>query len=399
MAHLITSLAGQVIYFDELEQIIISSSDNSPVSVTLSSDGNGVLLDESYYPGFDGRIYIDIKDIVETQMSLEIPTEWVDTQQTSIYKEFSLVIDDAEPVIFTVCGYASGSLSRITDVDELYVPRNYMLPLSVVNKWERSGIRFHFSDGTTKETYGLAATSSIGAVSTMIPIADSLASGQSHFVVKLDCEDRTLSSAVFHVCEGQFEQYLFANRYGGFDNIPMAGVREFVPNMSFEAGIYSSGNEQINADTEYIYSQNSGFVSKRVAELASELLCSNQIYHLDHNGEFRRIVILEAEMGTRSDESLQSFSFKYKYVDDDRPSLLKLRGVTSYARTQTAERRTLVYGIKSSPMKIEHNLSRFPTVTVIDNSRQVVVTTVEYPDDNTVLISWIGDLTGYIYIN
>lgn len=399
MAAIVTKLAGQVIYFDELKTIELVSYDNSPVSVSLACDGGVVLFDEIYHPGFDGKIFLDIKDIIETEMYLTIPSEWIDTQQTSIYKEFSLTVDDADPIIFTICGYASEALNRITDIDYLRIPKNYKLPLTLINQWDRSGIRFRFPDGTVKETYGLSTSSSIGAVSTMFTVEDSLASGHDSFVVELDCEEKTLYSPVFQICEGDFEQYLFANRYGGFDNIAMDGVREFVPKMSFESGIYSSGNEQISSDSEYIYSQNSGFISKRVAELASELLCSNQIYHLDKDGEFRRIVILDSNIETRSDESLQSFSFKYKYVEDSRPAMLKMRGVTSYAGTSASERRTQVHAVNTSPQIVTHNLGRFPNVTVINKEREVVMTGIEYQDDNHVTISWIGELEGYIYIN
>lgn len=398
MAIIQTDIIGKVLYYHDMDDIVISSAVGYPCRIQLSSDDRGVILDEVYYPDFSGDIHFDIRDIIATDFSLSMPETGKDIQQTDLFKTFSIRVNNGEITgVFTVCGYSEDTTGRMTDIDMLFIPEDYMLPLSLCNNWERSGIRFCFPDKdpiTVPDI--LTTTKSFGITSRMIDLKSHPASEQKSFYVEMDCGETKITSAVFHIIQDHCEQYLFANRYGGFDNIPMRGVREFIPDMSFETGIQGREAEQINSNAEYQYSQNSGFLSRKVIELASELLCSSQIYHIDSDGEFRRIIILESDLHTRSNSNLHSFSFKYKYADHARPLSLKYK---STRVASAAADKTLVYAVTSSPQTITHNKNRFPSVTVVDQNREVVMTSVEYSDSNNIIVSWVGDLEGYIYIN
>lgn len=72
MAQLHTDILGKVIYFYELPQIEISHYGSNPLQVVLSTDDRGRILDESYWPDFSQKIYIDIKDLVASELSLEM---------------------------------------------------------------------------------------------------------------------------------------------------------------------------------------------------------------------------------------------------------------------------------------------------------------------------------------
>lgn len=397
MAKLLTDIANKVLYFHDMEPVRIESTFQEPLHVSLYCDGIGILLEESYYPGFDGVITLDIREVISTTFSILVPETDTDTAQDNLYNVFTLGYGGDEDAVFTVCGFSKDTMSRITDIDLLRVPRNYRIPLSLCNAWNRSGIRYRFADNSSIDACGLETTASTGIISRMIELENSEAAGVDYFRVELDCGDGvTLYSAHYHVVPGEFEQYLFANRYGGFDNIPMAGARRFIPDMSFESGIFNGESEQVSADADYVYSQDSGFVSRTVMELASELLCSSQVYHLDKNGEFRRIIITESDLSVNSIEHIHSFSFKYKYSDDLRPAALRSKGISNVGRY---EPKTIVRPITSSPMKITHGLGKYPTVTIINKEKQVIVAAVEYPDADNITVSWIGSLEGYIYIN
>ena len=400
MAELLTEINNEVLYFHDMGPILISSDDGQVVDISLESASSGLLLEESYYPGFDGVISLDISDIVATCLHPVIPEMDCDTPQDSLYDTFTLNYGDSSAT-FTICGFSEDIKTKITDVDTLCVPSDYQIPLSLCNNCEREGITFCFPDGTTEDESGLSTDVSVGAVSRMINIEHSPAAGQESFYIKLECGENTIVSPVFHITTGKYEQYLFANRYGGFDNIPMSGVLEFAPEFQFESGIFNKGNEQLRADADYIYVQNSGFLSRKVIELASELLCSSEIYHISSNGEYRKIVIIESSLTNKSTNSLHSFTFKYKYADDTRPASLRSRSVGSYIHSANAATpvKTQVHPITVSPMTITHNLGRFPSVAVIDDTKKVVLTSVEYQDSNNIVISWNGELQGFVYIN
>ena len=401
MAVTIDNIIGKVLYFHEMGPITVYSNINSPIHIRLSSD-NGTIIDESYWPGFDRTVSIDIAEIVSPMFQVTIPRTDEDTLQSDIAKIFHINVNHGEIVgSFTINGFSKEARTHISDIDILRVPSDYRLPITLHNFTSRNGIGIQPSNGEIFYINGLETSASgVGAVSRMLEIDEIVRlSGQKSFHIVLECDNQSICSPLFEICNGDFEQYLFINRYGGFDNIPMDGQREFLPDMSFESGLLGNTNQQLDSTAEYIYSQNSGFISRTVLELASELLCSPQIYHLDKkNNEFRPIVITESSLGSKSKDSLHSFSFKYKYADGSRPIALKGSSVGQYNRT-TGSQPTLMYAITGNPMTISHNRNKYPTVSVVDLSLKEIGVCVEYPDINTVRISWNGNLEGYIYIN
>ena len=401
MATLQTDIIGKVLFFYELPQIEISHHETTPLQVKISTDDRGTLLDETYWSDFNQMIFIDIKDLVANELSHDIPVIGAAAQSTSIFKVFHISIGDEDLGYFTVNGFSSAAAHKISDIDTLRIPEGYRFPLSLFNNAATYSLEYIFAtESVLDEDRIIAGSSGVGMVSKMIDIAQSPAAGKKKFQIKAkSSEGVSLYSPVFEIAGGKFEQYLFANRYGGFDNIAMDGSLEFAPNMTFESGAYSSKTEQVSAESEYIYTQNSGYLSHRVMELMSELLCCSQIYHLDENGEFRRIIILDSDLHSKSNEQLHSFSFRYKYADDVRP--LSLKGKTAIeSRTVAGEpMKTLVYKLTESPMKICHNKDRYPCVTVIDDQKNIVTVSVKYTDSNNIQIIWNGALSGYVYIN
>ena len=393
-------LDNNVLFFYELPQIVISHTESTPLRVTISTDSSGTILDEAYWADFNQKIYLDIKDLVASELSHDIPELGEFTQQKAIYNIFYLSIEGAAPIVFSVNGFSSDAALKLSDADIVRIPEDYLLPLSLFNNASEYSIEYIFSDGSTANGGIVAAQNSgVGVVAGIIPLAQSPAAGKKRFQIKAVSEKSTLYSPVYEITGGNFEQYLFANRYGGFDNIAMDGALSFVPNMSFEAASYSGHNEQVASESEYKYTQNSGYLSSTVIDLMSELLCSSQIYHLDKNGIFRRIIILESDLSSKSNEHLHSFTFQYKYVDDVRPRSLKGKTPVDARSSSGGAVNTLMYKLTESPMEIRHNKNRFPSVTVIDKQNQIVTVEVEYLDSNRIQVSWNGELSGYAYIN
>ena len=401
MAQLQTNILGKVLFFYELPQIEISHYENAPLRVVLSTDDRGRILDESYWADFNQRIYIDIKDLVASELSLDIPEPGEDLMQSSIYKVFHISIGDDEiSGSFTVNGFSSEVQNKISDIDTLRVPEDYRLPLSLFNNADSYSLEYLFNDGTSTDGDEIVThPSGVGTISRMIFLPDSPAARKNKFRIKITSADNVLLSPVYEISREHMEQYLFVNRYGGFENIPMAGTLEFAPNLSFESGSYSNMNEPVAAESEYVYSQNSGYLSERVIELMSELLCSSQIYHLDKNGDFRAIVILESSLNSKSTDNLHSFSFMFKYAEDIRPVTLKGKIAQEHGRKSSESVQTLMFRLDQSPMSIRHNKDRFPCVTVMDDKNHIVTTSVEYIDSNSIKVSWNGNLAGYIYVN
>ena len=55
--------------------------------------------------------------------------------------------------------------------------------------------------------------------------------------------------------------------------------------------------------------------------------------------------------------------------------------------------------LTGSIWEIEHRLGKFPSVTVVDTSNNVIYSEVQYNDINNVTITFSSEVTGYAYIN
>lgn len=56
-------------------------------------------------------------------------------------------------------------------------------------------------------------------------------------------------------------------------------------------------------------------------------------------------------------------------------------------------------GVASAVWKIEHNLDRYPSVTIVDSAENVVVGYITYIDRNNVEVNFNGAFKGKAYLN
>ena len=56
-------------------------------------------------------------------------------------------------------------------------------------------------------------------------------------------------------------------------------------------------------------------------------------------------------------------------------------------------------GVASAVWTVQHNLDKYPSVTVVDSAENEIVAEVEYLDRNTVQITMIGASKGRAYLN
>jgi len=76
-------------------------------------------------------------------------------------------------------------------------------------------------------------------------------------------------------------------------------------------------------------------------------------------------------------------------------------GVTSIAPSGFTNETTFTFtqGTLSNTWTINHNLDRFPSVTVVDNSNNIVVGAVTYNNSNQIVISFSETVIGKAYLN
>ena len=56
-------------------------------------------------------------------------------------------------------------------------------------------------------------------------------------------------------------------------------------------------------------------------------------------------------------------------------------------------------GVPAAVWNIAHNLDKYPSVTVVDNSKEVVIGNVQYIDKDNITITFSAAFSGYAYLN
>lgn len=96
----------------------------------------------------------------------------------------------------------------------------------------------------------------------------------------------------------------------------------------------------------------------------------------DSNGNFVRVPTLKGD------------AFTY---DDFTPEQLQLLSVDKfYTHNQIAS---------SSTWTINHNLNKYPSVTVVDSAGTVLIGDIQYINENTLIVSFSSDFSGKAYLN
>ena len=321
-----SDISGKTFCFYGMDPIVIlaQSVDEKqiPVQVILSDISGNTVLEESYFSGFDDRISIDIKDVLEGMFSHVVPQkcDFLTSDDLSVDLVLTAscaVSEDEEQNLsaeFTVLGMDSMTSVRTSDIDMLRIPRDYILPLAVFDSGQRSGVEFVTPYRRYPKADWLPTTGTgRNMVSAFVDLSDYPSDLLRFFRVEYSGTQPVLATPQFRMCPGHFEQYLFANRYGGYDNIAMDGKLEYALETEHETGIYEGKLHGIGSSAEDSYLQYSGYVSGKTVQAMKNLVCSSQIYHYE-NGLFRQILITESDISGSSDDMLHSFSFRYRYA-------------------------------------------------------------------------------------
>ncbi len=95
-----SDITGSTLYFFEMEPLtVVDVPDNASVRFCLKDEPDGaILLDEQYFPDFDGKIKVDIRDAISEKMFLKLPEIGKEIIQEDSYHDFSLEIGDLTPL-------------------------------------------------------------------------------------------------------------------------------------------------------------------------------------------------------------------------------------------------------------------------------------------------------------
>lgn len=175
----------------------------------------------------------------------------------------------------------------MTDVDSMSVPANYKVPVTLYNDSDNLAeedidndvylvhVRSHIkavamSNITLNPEVGCIATGHFDIAS--LPVSKGVPfylSFKPAYHLQHQAPRPTVATPFLTVVEGQFEQYLFLNKYGAWDNIAMSGDFKFVPEYDIENALHNGGHVKGHVVMDEIYEQNSGYLSRKTVKALS----------------------------------------------------------------------------------------------------------------------------------
>lgn len=317
------------VFLDDLRDVVFSASpiDGATLKITAYSS---VILNHRYYGDADSEVHLDLRDLVRNRTSFALPDGNVSQtpqEDSGIY--LTVEIDDTEEYGFYCFGYADGLRQRLSNIDFLRIPEDFRMILSFPNLANILGERtvtasVKFIDHVrTRQLEDLPIGDSDGYILvkeySMADVQPAL-----HMPFQLEFSfpgialavQPRLTTPVYEVCPGSFEQYLFLTETGALENIPMDGDLKTIPEYSFENARHPSGMVKVKDGLEELWEQSSGFLTETAAEELHRLLCSSDIYHLE-DGSWKRILIEIPTVTLSKKDTLRSLTFTWRHVETD----------------------------------------------------------------------------------
>lgn len=301
------------------------------------SKGNTRLLSSVYTPATDGYVTIDIRDIVESQLSFLMKDITTYYEQSELAADFTAVIADKN-ITFRVlrCGVDrfSGSAETFLKANFLtwqpqvkkvtYYSPEYLTYYAVISSYVK--VKAYFTDDEGKVTEEVKQLATLGekrAYTIPVQYAVIMALFGSRLPSFYDVwvEDSSGSRLTYvqryvagNILSEQEQWILFENSLGGMDTFRAYGQLDFSAEHTHNIAEIDDISEEYRVDTERKFQKNTGYLDNRERHWLLDFLPSKQkyIYNLNY---LRRIVVTEDNTTYTDKELPSSYTFTYKYAD------------------------------------------------------------------------------------
>ena len=322
------SLSGNI------EKFRIQSAESFSFAV---SKGNTRLLSSVYTPGTDGYVTIDIRDIVESQLSFLLKDITTPYEQPDLAADFTAVIADKN-ITFRVlrCGVDrfSGSAETFLKANFLtwqpqvkkvtYYSPEYLTYYAVISSYVK--VKAYFTDDEGKVTEEVKQLATLGekrAYTIPVQYAVIMALFESRLPSFYDVwvEDGSGSRLTYvqryvagNILSEQEQWILFENSLGGMDTFRAYGQLDFLAEHTHNIAEIDDISEEYRVDTERKYQKNTGYLDNCERQWLVDFLPSKQKY-IYNQTYLRRIVVIEDNTSYTDKELPSSYTFTYRYAD------------------------------------------------------------------------------------
>lgn len=322
-----------VLYLDELKNYRIAPSGlSSPANIVLSAkkgDDYVEVLNENYYSDFDGYISLDYSRIIGNLVPRPLP-KIVSVVDTGTFLNvvpagyIDMKISSGKKVLkeFTANDFESESLIQITDIDYLAIPRDALISIAIPANFVSHEVQVRTREGAALAGFSRTdlPADGKGYYQYMFGLGSLPKPDYQYLSIyvkagKPDGGIASLWSGTYQVIPGNFQQFIFGGRLGGYVSFPMAGSLEYSPNFDIQTCCLSNSIAKARVSKSAVMRQRSGGLTRKAAVVLSELLLSDDIYHYN-GGVWKKIIITGASLSANTVDSLNHCSFDFLYAED-----------------------------------------------------------------------------------
>ncbi|MFA7123987.1 MAG: hypothetical protein WC212_08110, partial [Candidatus Delongbacteria bacterium] len=312
-----------------LSRFLIASTES--ISFILKK-GDQVLLEQIYDPGTAGQVEIDVKDIVEANLSYILQEASAIYEQTAIVATFTAIID-AETVTFTVI---RAGVDRFADTAANFLTANFLTWQQQIKKVTYYSPEFlsyyavldsvvkieaHYADNTTEMLdFGTLLAGKAYTIPLQYALINSLLTKKlpSYYDVYIASADGVRYSYIQRFIGAnklsEDEQwFLFENTLGGIDTIRAYGQTEFTGEHTHNLAEIDEVSEEYRVDTLRKFKKNTGYLDTYERRWLLDFFPSKKKY-IYENSTIRQIVVSDSDVNFTSKTLPSAYNFTYKYA-------------------------------------------------------------------------------------
>ncbi len=325
-----------------LKKFIFSTDVTTPFSLMM---GETVILNNFYNPGVDGQIEIDLREIIEKQLSVILPTDGdAITDQITGVADFTAHIG-IEPFEFRVIKGGVYDLDllagQFADAHFLTWQSQEKKILQVQPEWltvyataERvvKCKAYYLDNGSVaSETVALATIPadhlqtldvSWGAICDAVTATEPIAwdvwfedgsGNRLSYIQRLQLRNALDEENMF----------VWANTLGGVDSASFTGYAEDDQKLEHQlAELYNEDLDEYKIDKKTEIKQSTGFLNARDSIWLRDFFYSKKRYKIELDGSVRSIVLVDSKVVNSTADDLKEYEFTFRYASDN--SLLNL---------------------------------------------------------------------------
>lgn len=314
-----TDIAGSVLYIEDMDGLTMTGDISSPTRITLSTQSGNQILSITHYADFEGLIRLDLANTLKAYTSPRVPgDDWACTSEQTIQLIFSIVTPagGAEEYSCELNCFSRDAQALMSDIDTLPVPMTDMLPIPLTLHSTSGSENVYIETAYSLTGLFTEICDNVGRSVATKTVYHGTRMDSQPFRILIEGEDgRHLRSPIYTPTPGEFELFLFRNRFGALELFPMSGDLHLSANHKFEVSRIGKRYNSSLISGENTFTQYSGPLTRKASKVLSSMLADGYAFHYV-DGEWKRIVITSANVSLRKNDMIHRQSFSFRYQED-----------------------------------------------------------------------------------